>query len=171
MDVRVVRGTASGPTELASYDAALAAAGVGDYNLVAVSSVLPADATVAVDGTAPDLGPPGATLTVVEARATATGPGHVSAALGWATGDGPGIVYEASGVQSASGSRPEAGDAGEMDQADARAEVEAGLTAGQQLRDWAFDDEHVESITAEAEPGTYATAVVLAALGEAEPLD
>ena len=155
MHVRVVWGTGDGPTELSSYDAALAAAGVGDYNLVAVSSVLPADADVSVEGTAPDLGPAGGRLTVVQARATATGPGHVSAALGWASGDGPGIVYEA---------------AGEMDQADARAAVEAGLTAGRGLRDWSFDGDHVESVTAEAAPGTYTTAVVLAAFGAAEPL-
>ena len=153
MDVHVAWGTASGPTELASYDAALAEAGVHNYNLVPVSSILPADAAVSVVGTAPELGPVGARLTVVEARATATGPGHVSAALGWANGDGPGIVYEA---------------AGEMDQADARAEVEAGLTAGRQLRDWAFTGERVESVTAEAESGTYTTAVVLAIFGTGE---
>lgn len=155
MDVRVAWGTASGPTELASYDAALADAGAGDHNLVAVSSILPADASVEVVGTAPDLGPAGSTLTVVEALATGTGPGHVSAALGWAHGEGPGIVYEA---------------AGEMDQSDARAEVEAGLTAGRALRDWDFDGERVESVTAEAAPGTYTTAVVLAIFGEGEPL-
>ena len=42
--IRVVRGTATGPTATASYDAALAAANVHDYNLVSVSSVIPADA-------------------------------------------------------------------------------------------------------------------------------
>lgn len=69
--VRIVWGTGTGSTALASYDAALAAAGVHEYNLVRVSSVLPADTTVDVVGTAPDLGPVGGTLTVVEARETA----------------------------------------------------------------------------------------------------
>lgn len=155
MDARVAWGTGSGPTELASYDAALAAAGVHNYNLLPVSSILPADAEVVVAGTAPDLGPAGARLTVVEARATATGPGHVSAALGWAAGDGPGIVYEA---------------AGEFEEADARERVARGLAAGKELRDWDVSAEGVESVTAAAEPGTYTTAVVLAILGEGEPL-
>ncbi|PSP40313.1 pyruvoyl-dependent arginine decarboxylase, partial [Halobacteriales archaeon QH_10_70_21] len=68
--IRVVWGTATGPTAMASYDAALAAANVHDYNLVSVSSVIPADATVEVVGEAPDLGPAGERLTVVEGRAT-----------------------------------------------------------------------------------------------------
>lgn len=155
MNVRVVRGTAAGPTELSSYDAALADAGVHNYNLVTVSSILPAGATVEVAGTAPDLGPAGGRLTVVEAHATATGPGHVSAALGVATGPGPGLVYEA---------------AGETDEADVRERVRRGLAAGRELREWTVDAEHVESVTVEAEPGTYTTAVVLAAFGDAEPI-
>lgn len=153
--VRVVWGTASGPTELAAYDAALAAAGVGEYNLLGVSSVVPADADVEAVGTAPDLGPAGHRLTVVEARETATGPGSVSAALGWATGDGAGLVYEA---------------AGETDEADVREEVRRGLAAGRELRDREFHDQEVHSVTVEAEPGTYTTAVVLAAFGRAEPV-
>jgi arginine decarboxylase len=155
MDVRVAWGTGSGPTELASYDAALAEAGAHEYNLIPVSSVLPADADVTVAGTATDLGPAGARLTVVQARVTATGPGHVSAALGWAAGDCPGIVYEA---------------AGEFEEADARERVARGLAAGRDLRDWDFSEEGLESVTAPAEPGTYTTAVVLAILGEGEPL-
>src|SRR6056297_4057573 len=96
--IRVVWGTASGPTRMSSYDAALADANVHNYNLVAVSSVVPADAEVEAVGTAPDLGPAGERLTVVEARATRAGPGRVSAALGWTTGeDGPGLFYESAG--------------------------------------------------------------------------
>jgi arginine decarboxylase len=155
MDVRVVWGTGRGPTELAAYDAALAAAGVGNYNLVAVSSILPADADVSVAGTAPDLGPAGARLTVVQARATVEGPGHVSAALGYASGPGPGVVYEA---------------AGETVEADVRTEVEEGLAAGRAQRDWTFEDQRVESTSAPAEPGAYTAAVVLATLGVGEPL-
>jgi arginine decarboxylase len=155
MDVRVVWGTGRGPTELAAYDAALAAAGVGNYNLVAVSSILPEGATVAVEGTAPDLGPAGARLTVVQARATVEGPGRVAAALGWAGGPGPGVVYEAGGA---------------IAEADARDEVEAGLERGRDLRDWTFDDQGVESVAAEGEPGVHTAAVVLATLGDPEPL-
>ena len=155
MNVRVVWGTASGPTKLSSYDAALAEAGVENYNLVSVSSILPADAEVEVVGTAPDLGPAGHRLTVVEARATAAGPTSVAAALGWADGNGPGLLYEA---------------AGEIDESDARERVRQGLAAGKELRDWNFENERIESVTAEAEPETYVTAVVLAVFGEGEPV-
>lgn len=68
--VRIVWGSGVGPTELTAYDAALAAANVHDYNLLRVSSVLPADATIELAGVAPDLGPVGGKLTVVEARET-----------------------------------------------------------------------------------------------------
>lgn len=68
--VRIVRGAGRGPTVLSSYDAALAAASVHDYNLIRVSSVLPANTTVDFVGVAPDLGPVGGKLTVVEARET-----------------------------------------------------------------------------------------------------
>jgi arginine decarboxylase len=75
--VRIVRGTGIGPTALSSYDAALAAANVHQYNLLRVSSVLPAGTSVESVGTAPDLGPIGGELTVVEARKTVSrfGPG------------------------------------------------------------------------------------------------
>ena len=69
--VRIVWGSSRGPTALSAYDAALAAANVHDYNVVHVSSVLPAGANVDPVGTAPDLGPVGERLTVVEARETA----------------------------------------------------------------------------------------------------
>ncbi|MFC6728802.1 pyruvoyl-dependent arginine decarboxylase, partial [Natronoarchaeum mannanilyticum] len=69
--IRIVWGTGEGPTEMASYDAALADAGIENYNLVSVSSIVPAGAEIDPVGTAPDLGPAGERLTVVEGRATA----------------------------------------------------------------------------------------------------
>lgn len=154
--IRVVWGTGSGPTEMASYDAALAGANVHNYNLVCVSSVIPADASVEAVGTAPDLGRAGNRLTVVEARATRAGPGRVTAGLGWTRGEGePGLFYEA---------------AGETDPGDVRERVTAGLAAGRELRDWSFDDERTRVASVDADPGTYATAVVLAVYGESEPV-
>ncbi len=155
--IRIVWGTASAPTAMASYDAALAEAGVENYNLVAVSSVIPADTTVEAVGTAPDLGPVGDRLTVVEARATTAGPARASAGLGWSQSadDGPGLFYEA---------------AGETDSEDIETRVREGIEAGQDLRDWQFSDPrvHVESVRAES--GTYTTAIVLAVYGESEPI-
>jgi arginine decarboxylase len=137
--VRIVWGSGTGPTALASYDAALAAANVQDYNLVRVSSVLPVDTAVSLAGTAPDLGPVGGKLTVVEARETATRtsiesvenpPAHpgektfdrrnVRAGLGWTqTANGRGIVYEATGT----------------DREAVHEEIDAGLRAGRALRE------------------------------------
>ncbi|RBI63722.1 pyruvoyl-dependent arginine decarboxylase [Halomicrococcus sp. NG-SE-24] len=153
--IRVVWGTAAGPTKMSSYDAALADAGVHNYNLVPVSSVVPADATVESVGTAPDLGPAGQRLTVVEAAATRAGPGHVTAGLGWTTGDGPGLFYEA---------------AGETDAETVEERVRTGLAAGRELRDWDFADEETRTVETDAESGTYASAVVLAVYGESEPI-
>ncbi|WP_049900942.1 pyruvoyl-dependent arginine decarboxylase [Natrinema altunense] len=155
--IRVVWGAASAPTAMASYDAALAEAGVENYNLVSVSSVIPAGVDVEAVGTAPDLGPAGDRLTVVEARATAAGPGRVSAALAWAQSvdNGPGLFYET---------------AGEMDREDVERRVREGLAAGQELRDWAFADPRVAVESRQAESGDYTTAVVLAVYGESEPI-
>ncbi|MFB6097247.1 MAG: pyruvoyl-dependent arginine decarboxylase [Haloferacaceae archaeon] len=153
--IHVAGGVATGPTAMASYDAALAEANLHNYNLVPVSSVVPADATVERVESAPDLGPAGNRLTVVQARATTTGPGRVSAGLGWTTGPGPGLFYEA---------------AAEADAETIRERVEQGLAAGRALRDWEFEDERVEIASVDAEAGVYTTAVVLAAYGESEPI-
>jgi len=155
--IRVVCGTASGPTAMSSYDAALAEAGVENYNLVSVSSVIPAETHVEVVGTAPDLGPAGDRLTVVEARATTAGPGRASAALAWSQSvdDGPGLFYETSG---------------EMDREDVERRVREGLAAGQELRDWEFTEPRVAVESSQADSGRYTTAIVLAVYGESEPI-
>lgn len=155
--IRVVRGSATGPTELSAYDAALADAGVADYNLVTVSSIVPAGAEVEPVGTAPDLGPAGHRLTVVEARATTAGPGSVCAGLGWVESidGGPGLLYEA---------------AGEMDADDVERRIREGLAAGGDLRDWRLGEPSVRLERAAAASGEYATAVVLAVYGRGASL-
>ena len=155
--IRVVWGSASAPTAMASYDAALAEAGIENYNLVSVSSVIPADVDVEAVGTAPDLGPAGERLTVVESRATTAGPGRVSASLAWSQSadDGPGLFYEV---------------AGETGREDVERRVRKGLAAGQELRDWAFTDPRVAVESSQAESGTYTTALVVAVYGESEPI-
>jgi arginine decarboxylase len=165
--IRVVSGTGTGPTALAAYDAALADAGVHNYNLVRVSSVIPDGSRIEESEAAPDLGPAGNRLTVVEARATTEIEGddpetHVgaSAGLGWTREEsGRGLFYEASG------SDPEA----------VRDRVTEGLAAGRDLREWSFVDERV--VTADTATDldphcsdAYATAVVVGAYGESEPI-
>jgi len=152
--IRVVWGTATGPTGLASYDGALADAGVHNYNLVTLSSVIPAGPDIEVVGTAPELGPPGEGLNVVQSAATAAPGEQAAAGIGWARSeDGPGIFYEVDGT----------------DPDTVREEIREGLAAGRTLREWEFVEEqiHVESITAET---TYATAVVIATYGESHPV-
>lgn len=154
MKIRVVRGSATAPTKMASYDAALAKANVHNYNLSHVSSVIPADATVEFADTAPGLGPIGDGLTVVEARATSD-VHQVSAALAWAKSEeGPGLFYEAAGEETPERTRE-------------RAEV--GLDAGKQLRTWSFSE--TQTATAQTEPTEgFGTAVVLAVYGEGQAI-
>ncbi|WP_435100274.1 pyruvoyl-dependent arginine decarboxylase [Halarchaeum sp. P4] len=154
--INVVWGTGTGPTAMSAYDAALADANVHNYNLVAVSSVIPAEATVEAVGIAPDLGPAGNRLNVVEAHANAAGPRHISAGLGWTKApDGPGLFYEV---------------ADETDPDDVEARVRAGLDAGRELRDWDFEGEQVATTDIEVESGEYASAVVVACYGESESI-
>ena len=155
--VRVVWGAATGPTAMASYDAALAEANVHDYNLVSVSSVVPAGAAVEAVGEAPDLGPAGERLTVVEGRATVAPDevGPAVASLGWTRApDGPGLLYEASGTD------PDA----------VAARLEAGLGAGRNLREWDAAETGRRTVTAEAADDAHTTAVVVAVYGESTPL-
>ena len=46
MIIKVSAGTGTGPTELAAFDAALNTAGVANYNLVHLSSVIPPKAKI-----------------------------------------------------------------------------------------------------------------------------
>lgn len=154
--IRIVTGSGHGPTPTAAYDAALAEAGVHNYNLVTLSSVIPADATIERVGTAPDLGPIGHGQYVVQAAET-TDEGEAAAAIGWTReSDGPGIFYEVSG----------------SNERRVREDVQAGLASGRDLREWEFGDDHVALETAKTtEDGDeYASAVVLAVYGRTHTL-
>lgn len=152
--IRIVAGSGRGPTQTAAYDAALAEAGVHNYNLVTLSSVIPANATVERTGTAPDLGPAGRGLYVVEAVET-TDEGTATAAIGWARDpDGPGIFYEVAGD----------------DEKAVREAVRTGLAAGRDRREWAFGDDQIAVETATGDGDGYACAVVLAVYGRSHAL-
>jgi arginine decarboxylase len=155
--IRVVAGTATGPTAVASYDAALADAGVHNYNLLTLSSVVPPGADIEVRDAAPDLGPAGSRLTVVQARATVEGTGRATAALGWSREDerGPGVFYETGG---------------EFDSTEARRRIERGLEHAREIRAWDLGGTSVEVASAVTDGASFVTAVVVAACGEAEPL-
>ncbi|MEF8783541.1 MAG: pyruvoyl-dependent arginine decarboxylase [Haloarculaceae archaeon] len=155
--IRVVWGSGTGPTATSAYDAALADANVHNYNLVTVSSVVPVGPAIEAVGTAPDLGPAGDRLTVVQGRATVgpDDPGPAVAGLGWARSEsGRGILYEESGTD------PEA----------VRTTIEDGLRRGKELRDWSFVDGNVLVREVPASADAYTCAVVCAVYGESTPV-
>lgn len=154
--IRVVWGTGRGPTALAAYDAALAEAGVHDYNLVRLSSVIPEGPAIEEVGRAPDLGPAGEGLHVVEASATGHS-GPQSAVLAWARSPaGPGVFYEAGSPAPVETVREEALE---------------GLAAGVELRERPYGEPETRTVTVDADDVRgYAAAVALAAYGETEPL-
>jgi arginine decarboxylase len=46
MNIRITSGTGTGPTKLSAFDAALDAAGIANYNLLQLSSVIPANSEI-----------------------------------------------------------------------------------------------------------------------------
>lgn len=122
--VELAWGTGEGHTELGALDAALAAAGVGDYNLVRLSSVVPADCEVASVGTHERRFPVGQPVACVLADATASG-GTASAGLGWALADEGGVFMEESAP----------------DAATCREKLVAGVRDARARREWAWNEE------------------------------
>lgn len=151
--IRVVWGTASGKTAVSSYDTALAEAGVHNYNLIPVSSVIPAGTTVEQVGSAPDLGPIGNKLYVIQSRAT-TKNGRATAGLGWTRIEDGGVFYESNG---------------EIAPEDARSRITTGLTEARNIREWPAGSNEVKVVCTRDSDG-YATAVVLGVYGRSHPL-
>ena len=155
--IHVAGGIGRAQTPMAAYDAALADANLHNYNLVAVSSVIPADAEIEAVDRAPDLGPAGNRLTVVEGRSI-VGPNEpavtAATAIAWATGPGPGLFYEVSGTDADAVAR----------------EARRGLDAGCELREWTFTDRDAVVTAVDAESQGHTAAVVLAAYGDSEPI-
>ncbi|MEG3614021.1 pyruvoyl-dependent arginine decarboxylase [Isoptericola haloaureus] len=102
LDIRVSTGTGTGRTTLSAFDAALSAAGVGDFNLVRLSSVVPPGSIVhEVDGRDQLQGAHGDALYCVYAEAHASLPGHEAwAGIAWSAhedGSGAGLFVEHEG--------------------------------------------------------------------------
>ncbi|MCK9793312.1 pyruvoyl-dependent arginine decarboxylase [Isoptericola sp. 4D.3] len=100
--IRVSAGTGTGRTTLAAFDAALCSAGVGDFNLIRLSSVVPPGSTVVeVDGRDQLSGEHGDGLYCVYASAHASLPGHEAwAGVAWSRrddGSGAGLFVEHEG--------------------------------------------------------------------------
>ncbi|MXR52730.1 pyruvoyl-dependent arginine decarboxylase [Halovenus sp. WSH3] len=153
--IRLVWGTGHAATGKASFDAALADAGLHQYNLRTLSSVIPAGASLELAETAPDLGPTGNALDVVLARQTSPPGARAAAGLAWVRGeDGAGIFYEAADTD------PET--VGEL--------LRVGIERGCYIRDLDYGGVETKIVTADSAPDEYTTAVVVAAYGDSEPL-
>ncbi|MCR4391967.1 MAG: arginine decarboxylase, pyruvoyl-dependent [Candidatus Acetothermia bacterium] len=92
----LVSGAAEGATELNAFDGALLAAGIGDLNLIKVSSIMPPH--VVLEKAVPKL-PPGAFVLVVYAARTSSTAGETLAAAVAAgrAKNGFGVIMEATG--------------------------------------------------------------------------
>ncbi|MFP3905725.1 MAG: pyruvoyl-dependent arginine decarboxylase [Acidimicrobiales bacterium] len=89
LTISVTSAVGTGPTPVAAFDAALLEAGVGNLNLVRLSSVVPTGATIEIEADQPRTGGHrdagwGDRHYVVYADARATTPGEMAAAcVGW----------------------------------------------------------------------------------------
>jgi arginine decarboxylase len=100
LDITVRTATGTGRTLLAAFDHALLSAGVADFNLITLSSVIPPGSRIRVGVTEPVVGGHGDRLYCVVSVGYADHPGElVSAGLGWATDatTGGGLFVEHSG--------------------------------------------------------------------------
>ena len=149
----VTGGTASAATELTAFDAALSDAGIHDANLVRVSSVTPAEATVVRDRSAAELEDditPGAFQPAVYAHAASDEPGeHVFAAVaGVELEAGHGINVELHGT--------------DPDEAAIVAECDSMLREMAAVRDTAPVNEpwtHIEDVVVPDRPDEWASAL------------
>ncbi len=98
MRISIVKGTGSGKTKIAAFDNALWDAGIANYNLIRLSSVIPEDSDVVVEKVDRNEQEHGHKLYVVIAEGFETAPGKKAVAgLGWVTANhtkGKGIFVE-----------------------------------------------------------------------------
>ena len=96
MIIRITSGTGTGPTELAAFDAALLDAGVANYNLIPLSSVIPTGSEIQEGKYSTPESEYGYKLFVVLSQQETSIPGHEAwAGVGWTQDDsGKGLFVE-----------------------------------------------------------------------------
>ncbi|MBR9681489.1 MAG: hypothetical protein GOV00_01680 [Candidatus Altiarchaeota archaeon] len=96
MEIQVTWASESGPTEISAFDKALHSAGISDFNLIPLSSVVPTGSKIVFKKPAKDDNKIGHRLYVVLSCRFATVVGEEAwAGLGWAQReDGSGIFVE-----------------------------------------------------------------------------
>lgn len=123
-DIAVVWGHGEAGTPLSAFDAALAGAGIHNYNLVTYSSVVPPERSVSKVGRVEAEYGVGASVGVVLAEAEATRPDEtVAAGLGWIRAREGGVLMESSAASAAA----------------VRADLREKLADARRLRDWEWD--------------------------------
>jgi arginine decarboxylase len=97
MNIEVVWGNGEGRTALSAFDSALADGGIHNYNLVTLSSVIPAGAKVVEKGQHEREWGVGEMVGVVLSENESTVSGEtIASGLGWATAEEGGVFFEAS---------------------------------------------------------------------------
>ncbi len=100
MNITITAGTGEGPTAIAAFDAALRVAGVENYNLILLSSIIPPGSTLMRTTFVTPIDEYGQRLYVVMARCDEHINGHAAwAGVGWAQEpeDGRGLFVELHG--------------------------------------------------------------------------
>jgi arginine decarboxylase len=119
VEIDIVWGAGQGNTPISAFDAALADAGIADFNLIALSSVIPPHAQVKEKGRFSGEGV-GMVLPVVLARSLRTG--HQAAGLGWTISPRGGLLFESS----------------KRTKQEIEEDIEKGLTDMMERRSWKF---------------------------------
>lgn len=103
MKITITTGTGSGPTPLAAFDAALLQSGVGNYNLIPLSSVIPPNSELQLGNYVAPTSEFGHRLYVVISSQQAIEPGvEAWAGLGWVQDtSGKGLFVEHHGLSEA----------------------------------------------------------------------
>lgn len=101
MKIFITFGTGEAETELSAFDKALCDAGVIHYNLIRLSSVIPASSEISVEKFKPDPKEHGYKLYVVLSKSIETKPGNEAySGIGWVTqknNSGKGLFVEHQG--------------------------------------------------------------------------
>lgn len=150
--IRIASGTGLGPTEAGAFDSALASIGIERYNLITLSSVIPADASITHVDEVPDLGPTGHLLPVVMANELVESEEQGAAGLAWAHEPGSeGIFYEATGSEESMVKR----------------DLTEGIDHGRAIRNWDDGDVSMLTETVETPADRHGCALVVATYGQA----
>jgi arginine decarboxylase len=122
MEISIVWGKSEGETFISAYDKSLKEAGIHNFNLITLSSVIPAGAVVVERGVYPCCTRVGAIRYVVLSSFTSDKAGTpICAALGWVLSDEGGLIFES---------------CGEFTGEEAIKEIERGLQEMMSVRNW-----------------------------------